>query len=240
MKRALVFQHMDHDNPGRFAEYFAETGIVPTPVRLWEGEAIPSLAPYDFLMVLGGAMNVWQEAEHPWMVAEKEAIREWVAGRARPYLGLCLGHQLLADAFGGRVGPAVHDEIGVCDITVTDEGAAHPLFAGLSGGYRMMQWHSMEVKVPPAGAAVLATSLAIPVQAIAIGDCAVGLQFHAEFSAQTITDWRSLPGYVAAMERALGPGAYESMMLEAYPAMPSMARVARRIYDNLLREAKMA
>ena len=67
MKRALVFQHMDHDHPGRFLDFFAEDGIVPEPVRLFEGQGIPSLAPYDFLFVLGGAQDTWQEDQFPWL-----------------------------------------------------------------------------------------------------------------------------------------------------------------------------
>jgi len=84
MKRALVFQHMDYDHPGRFLDFFSEDGIVPEMVRLWEGQEIPNLAPYDFLFVLGGAQDTWQE-EHTWMPAEKAAIREWVWDRAKPY-----------------------------------------------------------------------------------------------------------------------------------------------------------
>ena len=102
MKRALVFQHMDHDHPGRFLDFFAEDGIVPEPVRLFEGQDIPSLAPYDFLFVLGGAQDTWQEDQFPWLAAEKQAIREWVVERARPYFGVCLGHQLLSRALGGE------------------------------------------------------------------------------------------------------------------------------------------
>ncbi|MFN3627807.1 MAG: type 1 glutamine amidotransferase, partial [Parvibaculum sp.] len=70
MKRALIFQHMDHDNAGRFMDFFAEDGVHPDTVRLWEGETIPDLAPYDMLLVLGGAMDVWQEQDYPWLVAE--------------------------------------------------------------------------------------------------------------------------------------------------------------------------
>eukprot|EP01034_Spumella_vulgaris_P019298 gene19298-24667_t len=73
---------MDHDHPGRFLDYFAEDGIVPEQVRLFEGQEIPPLAPYDFLFVLGGAQDTWQEDLHPWLIAEKQAIREWVADRA--------------------------------------------------------------------------------------------------------------------------------------------------------------
>ncbi|MGB8315487.1 MAG: type 1 glutamine amidotransferase, partial [Aestuariivirga sp.] len=65
---------MNYDHPGRFLDFFAEDGIVPEMVRLWEGQEIPSLAPYDFLFVLGGAQDTWQENDHGWMLAEKAAI----------------------------------------------------------------------------------------------------------------------------------------------------------------------
>ena len=131
MKRALVFQHMDHDHPGRFLDYFAEDGIIPEPVRLFEGQAIPDLAPYDFLFVLGGSQDTWQEDQHPWLAAEKQAIREWVMERAKPYFGVCLGHQLLATALGGEVAPADEGEVGVFDVTLTEEAKSHRLMQGL-------------------------------------------------------------------------------------------------------------
>src|SRR3954452_665320 len=158
MRRVLIFQHMDHDNAGRFMDFFAEDGFQPKAVRLWEGQAIPSLSGFDLLLVLGGAQDTWQTEDYPWLVAEKEAISEWVGGLAKPYIGLCLGHQLLADALGGEVGLAAHSEVGVKDITVTGAGREHPLFAGLSGSHKVVQCHFAEVKKLPAGAAVLAAS----------------------------------------------------------------------------------
>ncbi len=234
MKRALVFQHMDHDHPGRFLDFFAEDGIIPVPVRLFEGEAIPSLASFDFMFVLGGAQDTWQEDQYPWLVAEKQAIAEWVRERARPYFGVCLGHQLLAAALGGEVAPACEGEVGVFDVSLTDEAQDHRLLRGLDASHKVMQWHLAEVKRVPDGARILASSERIPVQSIAVGDHAVGTQFHCEFTPQTVAGWSSLPNYVASLEKHLGPGAYPRLMQEAYPLMPGMARMTRQIYDNLV------
>lgn len=239
MRRALILQHMDHDNAGRVMDFFAEDGTHPTTVRLWEGAVIPPLQDFDLMLVLGGAMDVWEVAAYPWLVAEKQAIREWVIGLKRPYLGLCLGHQLLADALGGRVAPAARGEVGVCEITI---GGDHPVVAGLRGSHRVMQWHFAEVTLPPPGALVLASSESTAIQAIAVGHHAIGLQFHAEFTPQSIASWESLPGYMSSLERSLGPGAYPKLVREALPEMPAMAAMTRRIYDNLalaagLREA---
>lgn len=233
MKQALVLQHMNHDTPGRFLDYFIADGIQPKSVRLWEGQEIPPLKDFDLMFVLGGAMDVWELAENPWLKDEMEAIREWVVDRAKPYIGLCLGHQLLARALGGEVGLAQKGEVGVHEVTVNGAARGHRLFDGLSGTYKVMQWHHAEVKTPPSGAAVLASSSQTAVQAIAIDDHALGLQFHAEFSAQTVASWESLPNYVAALERELGAGAYAKVSAEAYPLMPQMGAMAGRIYDNL-------
>lgn len=233
MKQALVLQHMNHDTPGRFLDFFVADGIQPKSVRLWEGQEIPPLKNFDLMFVLGGAMDVWEVEENPWLEAEMQAIREWVADRAKPYIGLCLGHQLLAKALGGEVGPAKEGEIGVHEVMVNGAAHGHRLFDGLSGSYKVMQWHHAEVKTPPKAAKVLASSSRTAVQAIAIDDHALGLQFHAEFSPQTVASWESLPSYIASLERELGAGAYGRVTAEAYPLMPQMGAMAQRLYDNL-------
>ena len=234
MKRALVFQHMDHDHPGRFLDFFAEDGIVPEMVRLWEGQSIPKFAPYDFLFVLGGAQDAWEEDKHPWMIAEKAAIREWVWDRAKPYFGVCLGHQLLCDSLGGEVALAVEPEVGVFDVSLTDDGKEHALFSGVELHNKVMQWHWAEVKWAPQGAKVLATSSRTAIQSIAIDGHAVSTQFHCEFTPQTMAAWSSMPGYLASLEKQNGAGAYRRLVDKATPLMPQMTKMTRRIYDNLM------
>jgi GMP synthase-like glutamine amidotransferase len=232
MKSALVLQHMDHDHPGRFLDYFSEDGIIPEFVRVFEGAAIPSLADYDLMFVLGGAQDTWETDKYPYLVAEQEAIREWVWDRAKPYLGVCLGHQLLATSLGGEVARAEESEVGVFDVMLTEDGMSHPFLAGLSGQHRVMQWHFAEVKRAPQGAKVLAQSSRTSAQAIAIDGHAIGTQFHCEFSAQTVAGWSSLPKYIEALERVHGVGAYNRLLRECYPLMPEMERMTRQMWRN--------
>ena len=234
MKRALVFQHMDYDHPGRFLDFFSEDGMVPEMVRLWEGQEIPNLAPYDFLFVLGGAQDTWEENEHTWMPAEKAAICEWVWDRAKPYFGVCLGHQLLCDALGGEVALAAEPEVGVFDVSLTPDGQEHGLFAGVESSNKVMQWHWAEVKRAPQEAKVLATSARSAIQSVAIDSHAVSTQFHCEFTPQTMAAWSSMPSYLSSLDKYNGAGAYRRLIDEATPLMPQMARMTRRIYDNLM------
>ena len=228
---------MNHDHPGRFADWFAEDNILTQTVRLFEGEEIPPLKDYDLMFVLGGAQDTWQEDEHGFLKAEKQAIREWVWDRAKPYWGICLGHQLLATALGGEVAPAAVGEVGVFDVTLTADGAADPLLQGLPTAFKAMQWHYAEVKRVPQSARVLAQSATTAVQALAIDRHAVSTQFHCEFTPQTIEGWASLPKYISVMEDELGQGAYARVKAEAYPLMPEMARVTKVMWDNFKKES---
>src|SRR5690606_10471308 len=128
--RFLVLQHIACEHPGIFRKFFAADGVSWDAVSLDLGEPVPALESYDALWVMGGPMDVWDVEDCTWLVDEKRAIRRWVRELDRPFLGLCLGHQLLADALGGTCGPQRPSEIGILDVALTPKADEDPLFAG--------------------------------------------------------------------------------------------------------------
>ena len=237
--RLLVFQHIDCEHPGSLRDYLREDGIVWDAIELDEGEAIPDLDAYDVLWVMGGPMDVWDVAEHPWLIPEKHAIRTWVNDMKKPYLGMCLGHQLLADALGGTCGPAKPPEIGIMDVRLTPDAGADPVFGGLAKTQKCLQWHSVEVAQEPDSAVVLASSPDCRVQAMRIGNHAWSTQYHVEVEPDTIVNWGAIPEYKKALEESLGRGAYERIKAEGDAAMDEFRASSRQLYRNFMQQAQL-
>lgn len=230
----LIFQHIDCEGPGAFCAMMDRDGITRETVQLDHGDAIPPLEDYDALWVMGGPMDVWDVEDHPWLIAEKAAIRRWVRDLQRPYLGLCLGHQLLADALGGTCGPQGTPEIGVYKVQLTEAGRADPLLAGLAPVHDCLQWHSVRVAQPPEDAVVLASSDLCPVQAMRIGPSAWSMQYHVEVEPDTVSMWAQVPAYRRALVETLGADGYEGMLAEAQDSMAGFTRTAQTLYANFM------
>ncbi len=232
--RLLVFQHIACEHPGIFRSLLTEAGIDWTPVELDAGEPIPPLEDYDGLWVMGGPMDVWDEALCPWLQPEKEAIRCWVEEMRKPFLGVCLGHQLLADALGGHCTRQSSPEIGILEVSLTPAAVNDPLFAGIDSPVPCLQWHSVAVTELPPDTTVLATSPACECQAIRVGQNAWGIQFHVELEPTTIPEWGNIPAYAKALEETLGPGAMARMESDAEPHFSGFRRNAERLLANFL------
>lgn len=235
--RILVLQHASVEHPGSLRRFLREDGHDWVAVELDEGEQIPDPEGFDALWVMGGPMDVWQEDRHPWLVEEKAFIRKVVGEQGMPYLGLCLGHQLLAEALGGEVGRSGTPEIGVLPVHLTGNGSESVLFDGLPETFDTLQWHSAEVKRMPEGARCLATSPDCAVQAMSWHKRAHSAQFHIEVEEDTVRNWNAIPEYAAALTGALGEAGAQQLEAACRQRMDRFNEMAERLYINWIQAA---
>ncbi len=236
--RILIFQHIACEHPGTLRDFMRDDGVVTRTVELDDGEPIPCLDAFDALMVMGGPMDVWQKAIHPWLETEIAAIRDWVAARRRPFLGFCLGHQLLSEALGGTVEAARRPEIGVMSVGLTDAGRDSAFLIDVPQQIPCFQWHSAQVSRAPDGAEVLASSPACTINAMSWGTHAFSIQFHVEITAKTVVQWGQIPEYATALEKALGDGALSRLERDVGKQMARFKDIAKQLYMNFMMVAR--
>ena len=113
----IILQHIKIEDPGYIKDLMIEDGVNLTTIELDEGEKIPrDLSKFDGMFCMGGPMDTWMEKKYPWLIEEKKRIKEFVVDLKKPYLGFCLGCQLLGEVIGGKVIKSKPAEIGIMDI----------------------------------------------------------------------------------------------------------------------------
>lgn len=177
-QRLCVLQHTDGIGLGCMEQWFRERQFDMRTVRVDRGEKLPSLDSFDWLAVMGGPMGVYEEAQYPWLKAEKEWLRTAIDA-SKKILGVCMGSQLIASALGADVYPADTAEIGWFPIIRTDAHASW-----LPPQSCLLSWHGDRFELP-AGAKPFASSEATPNQGFSYGDNIWALQFHVEAQAGT-------------------------------------------------------
>ena len=119
---ALVLQHIKIENPGYIKDLMLADGWKLKTVELDEGEKIPdNLDQFDAMLCMGGPMDTWMEKKYPWLIDEKQKIKEFVIELEKPFLGFCLGCQLLGEVVGGKVVKSNVPEIGMMDVNFSQE-----------------------------------------------------------------------------------------------------------------------
>ena len=224
----LVLQHINIEHPGIFLKFMKEDNIKIDTVELDENEKIPNLDPYDAMIVMGGPMDTWQEETYPWLKPEKDIIRKFVCIDKKPFLGLCLGAQLLSEAVGGKVRKMKTPEIGVLNVSILNDKS---LFKGLDKKLKVLQWHSYEVYDLPQNTNLLASSSECKIQAFSFGN-AFGLQFHVEQTKKTVPEWACVPEYKSALKKTLGENALEKFRNEVEQNLNTFNSSAKIIYKN--------
>jgi len=226
----LVLQHIACEPPGAFEDVLVAAGADVHRVELDEGDALPPWQDFVAIVAMGGPMSVNDDAELPWLTAEKQAVAEAVRAGV-PYWGSCLGVQLLAAALGARVYAGTQPEVGVLPVALTEEGRADPVFAALPAEFQTLQWHGDTFDVPEGGV-LLASSPAFPNQAFRVGQAAYGVQFHVEVTEQMAREWAEVPAYAEYADRVLGAGGIDRLMSDFDAARERMLDVGRRMFER--------
>ena len=234
----LVLQHIAIEDPGYLKDLMEADGWQLTRIELDEGETIPEdLSAFDAMLCMGGPMDTWMEDEYPWLAEEKRRIREWVVDLQKPFLGFCLGCQLLGEVLGGQVQPSDPAEIGLLEIDMTAAASEDALFGSYPQTIKAVQWHSCEVTNLEGNPDVtlLGSSATTRYQIFKYRKHAYAVQFHVEVRADTVTQWGCIAEYRTALENSLGIDALPGFDQAARAAMPEMNRLAQSLYEGFKR-----
>lgn len=169
-------QHVPFEGPAGIGDWVAARGHRLTFTHLYRGEISPPVEQFDWLVIMGGPMNIYEHRFHPWLREEKLFIDRAIQS-GKTVLGVCLGAQLIADVLGAKVFQNMEKEIGWLPIKLHD--GADRFFPGAPHEFTVFHWHGDTFSLPP-GATCLASSAGCAQQAFAHGDRVVGLQFHIE------------------------------------------------------------
>jgi GMP synthase (glutamine-hydrolysing) len=228
VKPLLCLRHEEPDHLGTGGEEFARHGIDVGYLDLWKDAAFPDPSEVSGVVALGGVMNVDQTFEHPFLAPERDFIRAVVEAE-RPFLGVCMGAQLLARAFGAPVRSAPRRELGFVPLRPTPAAGDDPVLGCLRQGDRMFQWHEDTFDLPK-GATLLAVGDQVHNQAFWLGSRAWGIQFHAEVTPELLEEW--LPGPEDdGLQRRWGRSPAE-VREEARTYLPGQILRARELFDR--------
>jgi GMP synthase-like glutamine amidotransferase len=178
-------QHVPFEGPANIGAWAQNQGWELSSTHLYRGDTLPAPGEFDWLVVMGGPMNIYEEDQYPWLAAEKKFIGKAISEN-KIVLGICLGAQLIADVLGGRVVRNRHKEIGWFPVSLRPEGIESAAFKGFPPRFQALHWHGDTFGLPP-GAAMLAQSDACPAQAFSCNHGRVlALQFHLESSVDSV------------------------------------------------------
>ena len=198
--RFHCLQHMPEEGPGHAADWLTAHGHSLTFNRLFEPyPAFPAMGDFDGLLILGGAMSVYDEENLPWLRAEKVFIQE-VLRAGKVTLAICLGAQLVAQALGGEVRPNSDPEIGFWTVRFSVKSLEHPLLRGWPEKAAVLHWHMDTFTVPP-GAMRVGMSAGCATQGFVWGDGIIGLQFHPEMTVPMVEKLMEFEGHETAGEQ---------------------------------------
>jgi GMP synthase (glutamine-hydrolysing) len=189
---ALHFQNESIDPAVPFVEALEQRGFTVETLHPYAGDGLPeTLDGIDAVVAGGGLVDTHQAGEHPWLAREIQLVREALV-RGTPYMGLCLGAQVLTEAAGGTVYRSEPHEVGWHEVELLPAADDDLLFTGLPRRFQAMQWHYYACR--PNGGMVELMGNPAALQAVRVGDAAWGTQFHIEVTRPVLMRWLDMGG----------------------------------------------
>jgi GMP synthase (glutamine-hydrolysing) len=231
-------RHELPDHLGVGEEVLLAEGLEVSYVELWRGQQVPAAADCQGVLILGGEMNADETDRHPFLLAERELVRE-CAARSVPTLGICLGGQVMARAFGAAVSAGTSREAAFLPIELTPAGRGDPLLSVFADGDRVLRWHQDAFDVPTGGQLLLRAAGVAPNQAFRVGGCSWGVQFHPEVTRGLVEEWLRLAGDRLGPDWGTSPEVLRSDAVRHLPAQQQRARsLFRRFADQVRAHAR--
>ena len=217
MKRVLALQFCWDDPPGYLGDIMQEHNIHFEIVEV-DKYPVPDPTQFDAILAMGGLQHVGENEKYPYLVGVESMIRKAVAEDI-PYLGICLGGQLLAHALGAPVKRHSITPLGFFDVETTRMGKDDPLFHGLPDRVQVFHWHEDTFDIPQE-AIQLACNTQTENQAFRYGRHAYGTQYHIEVTPEMIDMWFHFPEYRQEIVSALGEDAVDNYVSESASLFP--------------------
>lgn len=186
--RVAILQHEPNEWIGSMLPWFEAKGSQLSTCMVYLGEPLPSISDFDWLLIMGGNMSVYEELKYPWLIDEKQLIRDALAADKK-VLGICLGAQLIASALGAEVYAGQQQEIGWFEVSKT-----HPFASWCPDKFLPLSWHGDRFDLP-VGATGFAKSGITPNQGFCLSNKVWALQFHLEATADSVTDFHAVGEY---------------------------------------------
>lgn len=221
-----IIQNDPEVPPGNILDFISIPHVILHPYR---DSILPEPELISALIVMGGAMGANDDARFPFLFNLKNLIRAVVA-IGTPYLGICLGGQLLAAALGAKVVSNRWEELGTLPVMLTPEGEEDLLFCGIAETFTTFQWHHDSFEIPEGGV-LLASSALCRHQAFRVGNSAWGLQFHPEVTEPIIRAWCAWDN--STQERA------ETLVSDFSMVMDEYYTTVKQLANNFIRNVEL-